>query len=153
MGNGTQSEKALRHPSTEERRMTGILITGAAKRIGRQLAIDLAAAGHDIAIHYNGSQSEAEEVAKIIRDMGQRAVLIQGDLADADIGDRLIKGAHAQLGTLDCLINNASIFEVDEVGQISLTSWQRHMDINLRAPIMLSQATCRRCPRQHHQHH
>ncbi len=53
--------------------MSGILITGAAKRIGRQLAIDLAAAGHDIAIHYNGSQPEAEEVAKIIRDMGRRA--------------------------------------------------------------------------------
>ena len=103
-----------------------ILITGAAKRIGRQLALDLAATGHDIAIHFNESSREAEEVAGSIRAMGRRAALVEGDLADADIAQRLINSATTQIGTLTGLINNASIFEMDQMGEVSLSSWQRH---------------------------
>ncbi len=123
-----------------------ILITGAARRIGRQLALDLAADGHDIAVHYNGSEDEAEEVAAAVRKAGQRAALVQGDLADVDIAERLVGGATKQLGPLSALINNASIFEEDEMGEVSLSSWQRHMDINLRAPVMLAQAFARQLP-------
>jgi NAD(P)-dependent dehydrogenase (short-subunit alcohol dehydrogenase family) len=127
--------------------MTGaILITGAGKRIGRQLALDLASAGHDIAVHFNGSRDEAEEVAWLIEAMGRKAALVQGDLADADIAERLISAAAEQLGVIEGLINNASIFEEDKVGDISLSSWQRHMDINLRAPVMLAQAFARALP-------
>ena len=123
-----------------------ILITGAAKRIGKQLALDLAAAGHDIAIHFNLSANDAEEVAAQVRAMGRRAALVQGDLADDDIAERLISSATEQLGGLTALINNASIFEMDQMGDISLASWQRHMDINLRAPVMLAQAFAKALP-------
>ena len=127
-----------------------ILITGAAKRIGRQLALDLAATGHDIAIHFNESSREAEEVAASIRAMGRRAALVQGDLADADIAQRLINSATTQIGTLTGLINNASIFEMDQMGEVSLSSWQRHMDINLRAPVMLAQSFAKALPDDAH---
>ena len=123
-----------------------ILITGAGKRIGRQLALDLADAGHDIAVHFSASRDAAEEVANEIEKKGCRAALVQGDLADDDIAERLIADATRQLGLINCLINNASIFEEDEVGDISLVSWQRHMDINLRAPVMLAQAFARALP-------
>jgi len=126
--------------------MSGILITGAGKRIGKQLALDLAEAGHDIAVHYSTSKAEAADVAGQIRAMGRKVALVQGDLADGDIADRLISAATAELGPLDGLINSASIFEGDEVGKISTTSWQRHMDINLRAPVMLAQSFARQLP-------
>ena len=116
------------------------LITGAARRIGRQLALDLAADGYDIALHFNSSRAEAEVVAADIRKLGRKVALLQGDLAEADIGERLVGAAVAQLGSLSVLINNASIFEEDEIGEVSAASWRRHMDINLRAPVMLSQA-------------
>ena len=126
--------------------MGRILITGAGKRVGRQLALDLAAAGHDIAIHYNSSRAEAEEVAGQIKAMGRKAVVLPGNLADAGIGDDLIARAQAALGPLDVLINNASIYEVDELGSVTAESWERHLNINLRAPVMLAQAFARALP-------
>ena len=120
-----------------------ILITGSAKRIGRQLALDLAAFGHDIAVHYNRSILEARDVAKLIRDMGQRAIIVQGDLFLAETPERLIAEASEGLGGLSGLINNASIFEPDEVGTITTNSWAQHLDTNLRAPVMLAQAFAR----------
>ena len=127
-----------------------ILITGAAKRIGRQLALDLAAVDYDIALHFNESSREAEEVATSMRAMGRKAALVQGDLADADIAERLISSATKQIGPLTGLINNASIFEMDQIGEVSLASWQRHMDINLRAPVMLAQSFAKALPDDAH---
>ena len=124
-----------------------ILITGAAKRIGRQLALDLAAAGHDIVVHYNQSALEAEEVATKIRAFGRRAALVQGDLAEDDSAERLIAAAAKQMGLLTALINNASIYEFDQIGSIDTKTWQRHMDINLRAPVLLAQAFARQLPK------
>lgn len=124
-----------------------ILITGAAKRIGRQLALDLATAGHDIVVHYNKSAREAEEVARVIRERGRRVALVQGDLADADIAERLVTSATEQIGLLTALINNASIYEFDEIGGIDTKTWQSHMDINLRAPVLLAQAFARQLPK------
>lgn len=123
-----------------------ILITGAAKRIGRQLALDLAADGYDIALHFQTSLAEAQTAATEIKKRGRKAILLQGDLADVDIGERLINAAIAQLGALYGLINNASIFEEDEIGDVSTASWARHMDINLRAPVMLAQAFAKALP-------
>jgi NAD(P)-dependent dehydrogenase (short-subunit alcohol dehydrogenase family) len=117
-----------------------ILITGSAKRIGRQLALELAGIGYDIAVHCNHSLIEARDVAKIIRDIGRRAVIVQGDLSLADTPERLIAEASDGLGGLHGLINNASIFEPDEVGAITTQSWAQHQDTNLRAPVMLAQA-------------
>ena len=127
-----------------------ILITGAAKRIGRQLALDLAAAGHDIVIHCNTSRGAAEEVAAEIRVLGRKAAIVQGDLAHADVPDRLVTEATRLLGPLTVLINNASVFEPDDVGEITLDSWAQHQDTNLRAPVMLAQAFARALPPQRH---
>jgi NAD(P)-dependent dehydrogenase (short-subunit alcohol dehydrogenase family) len=125
-----------------------VLITGAAKRIGRQLALDLAASGYDVAVHYNTSRAEADIVAKDIVKLGCRAVVVQGDLADVATPDRLVTEVAEALGPLNTLINNASIFEPDEVGSISAESWSTHQDTNLRAPIMLAQAFAKALPHE-----
>ena len=126
--------------------MRSVLVTGAAKRIGRTLALDLARDGWDVAVHCNASLRDAEEVAGMIRALGRRAAVVRGDLSDADVPDRLIAEASAALGGLNCLINNASLFEPDEVGTITQASWAEHLDTNLRAPVFLSQAFARQLP-------
>ena len=127
-----------------------VLITGAAKRIGRQLALSLAEAGYDVAIHCHHSRVEAEEVAKLIEAMGRKARVVQGDLELAETAERLISESIAKLGSLSVLINNASIFESDEVGSITPESWGQHEATNLRAPVLLSQAFARLLPTDHH---
>ncbi len=122
------------------------LITGAAKRIGRQLALDLADAGYDIAVHCNTSRGEAEIVAAEVRDKGRRAVVVQGDLAQIGSPDQITSDAVAGLGPLGLLINNASIFQPDEAGSITIDSWTQHQDTNLRAPVMLAQAFAKQLP-------
>ena len=129
--------------------MKSVLVTGSAKRIGRRLALDFAADGWDVAVHCNASIAEAEDVAGLIRGLGRRAVIVRGDLSLADVPDRLIAEASQGLGGLNCLINNASLFEPDEVGSISQSSWARHSDTNLRAPVFLSQAFARQLPGDH----
>jgi NAD(P)-dependent dehydrogenase (short-subunit alcohol dehydrogenase family) len=124
-----------------------VLITGAAKRIGRQLALDLAADGWNVVIHCNTSREDAEEVARLVRSGGTMSGIVQGNLADAATPDRLIMEANQQLGALTALINNASIFEPDDVGEITLQSWSAHQDTNLRAPVMLAQAFARQLPK------
>ena len=129
--------------------MKSVLVTGSAKRIGRRLALDFAADGWDVAVRCNASISEAEAVAAEIRGMGRRSVIVRGDLSDADVPDRLIGEASVALGGLTCLINNASLFEPDEVGSITQASWAEHLDTNLRAPVFLSQAFARQLPKEH----
>ena len=123
-----------------------VLITGAAKRIGRQMALDLADDGWDVAVHCDQSVAEAAEVAMLIRAKGRKAVVVQGDLAEDNIAEKLIIGSLAGIGPLTALINNASIFEIDTVGEITADSWQRHLDINLRSPVMLAQAFAKQLP-------
>lgn len=123
-----------------------VLVTGSARRIGRRLALDLAADGWDVAVHCNASLAEAEEVAAAIRALGRRVTIVRGDLSHDDVPDRLIAEASAALGGLTCLINNASLFEPDEVGSITRRSWAEHIDTNLRAPVFLSQAFARQLP-------
>jgi NAD(P)-dependent dehydrogenase (short-subunit alcohol dehydrogenase family) len=127
-----------------------ILITGAARRIGRELALDSAAAGYDVAVHCHQSRAEAEEVAEMIRGLGRRAVVVAGDLAKAETPDRVMAAATAALGPIGVLINNASIFEPDEAGAITAESWAAHQDTNLRAPVLLAQAFARQLPAPWH---
>jgi NAD(P)-dependent dehydrogenase (short-subunit alcohol dehydrogenase family) len=122
------------------------LVTGAGKRIGRELALELAKDGWNVAVHYNRSKAEADEVADQIRTIGSKAVSVMGDLASVDAPARVIAEARKALGTLTLLVNNASIFEPDEVGGISIASWTAHMDTNLRAPVLLSQAFAKQLP-------
>jgi NAD(P)-dependent dehydrogenase (short-subunit alcohol dehydrogenase family) len=122
------------------------LVTGAAKRIGRQIALDLAQAGHAVAVHYDRSRAEAEKVCRHIEESGGKAVAISADLAKLDAPERLIAASATALGPLDGLINNAAIFEPDEIESMSDDSWSRHITVNLRAPVFLAQIFARQLP-------
>ncbi|MDX5402349.1 MAG: SDR family oxidoreductase [Rhodobacterales bacterium] len=123
------------------------LVTGAGKRLGRAMALYLADRGHDVAVHYAASQSDAEEVAGLIRVKGRRAVTLQADLLDEGATHGLIPAAMAALGgPVTCLVNNASIFEYDTIATATRTSWDRHFDSNLRAPFILTQAMAAHIP-------
>ena len=117
-----------------------VLITGAGRRIGRALAEDLGASGWHVAVHYHHSSDEADEVVAAIAAKGGKAAAVQADLGDAASVAALVPKAVAAIGPLGCLINNASIFERDEIDTATLGSWDRHIAINLRAPFFLSQA-------------
>ncbi len=123
------------------------LVTGAGKRLGRAMALYLAERGHDVAVHYAASEAEAEEVAGLIRAMGRKAVTLQADVLDEAQVEQLIPRARAALGDLTVLINNASIFEPDTLETGTRLSWDRHIESNLRAPFVLSQAFAAQCPR------
>lgn len=121
--------------------MTRSLVTGAGIRLGRAMALYLARRGHDVAVHYANSADAAEEVVAEIRALGRTAVALQADLLDeAQTGALLPAAAEALGGPVTCLINNASIFEYDNIGSATRHSWDRHMESNLRAPFVLTQA-------------
>ncbi|MDH3582321.1 MAG: SDR family oxidoreductase [Hyphomicrobiales bacterium] len=117
-----------------------VLITGAAKRIGRAIAVDMARHGWAVAIHYNTSAKAAKEAVEEIRDNGGSAAALQADLEDLDAVRNLLPACAEALETPRCLINNASLFEQDGVSSLSPDSFHRHMRINLRAPVFLAQA-------------
>jgi NAD(P)-dependent dehydrogenase (short-subunit alcohol dehydrogenase family) len=152
MGNGEKGSQTLCHfvASAIDMPIKTALITGAAKRIGRQLSFDLADDGWNIAVHCSKSLQEGEEVVALIRAKGRNAIVVVGDLADEATPERLIRESAGQIGPITVLVNNASIFEPDEVGTISVDSWTRHQNINLRAPVMLAQAFARQLPDGEH---
>ena len=133
----THNDPALR-PETA-------LITGAAQRIGRAMALDLADAGWRVVVHYNGSRDKAEAVVAEITAKGGRAAALQADLADEDATAALIPAA-AALGPVTLLVNNASLFELDMPDTVTRESWDAHMGVNLRAPFVLTQAFARHLP-------
>ena len=121
--------------------MTRSLVTGAARRLGRAMALYLAGRGHDVAVHYAGSGEEAAGVVAEIEALGRRAVALQADFLDeADVSALLPAAAEALGGPVTCLVNNASIFEYDTVASATRAGWDRHLDSNLRAPFLLTQA-------------
>jgi NAD(P)-dependent dehydrogenase (short-subunit alcohol dehydrogenase family) len=122
------------------------LITGAARRIGRRIAIDMAAEGWAVIIHYNESAADAASLVEQINEKGGLAAAVQGDLAKAGVPEQLIDEAGKHFGALTCLINNASRFKPDEVGNITSASFAGHLDTNLRGPVFLSQAFAAQLP-------
>lgn len=122
------------------------LVTGAAKRIGRAIALDLAAAGWDVAVHYRGSGKAAAAVVATIEAGGRRAVALPADLADEAQTAPLVAAAAAALGPVTLLVNNAAIFELDRPETADPRSWDRHMTINLRAPLVLTQGLLAQLP-------
>jgi NAD(P)-dependent dehydrogenase (short-subunit alcohol dehydrogenase family) len=116
------------------------LITGAARRIGRAIALDLAGAGWHVAIHYRRSRDEAEAVVRDIQNLGGKAAAIAGDLAKPEDVARLVPQCSAALGAPTCLINNASEFLADTVATVTMDAWDTHLDINLKAPVFLAQS-------------
>jgi NAD(P)-dependent dehydrogenase (short-subunit alcohol dehydrogenase family) len=122
------------------------LVTAAGQRIGRALALELARSGAAVAVHYHASKAAAESVVREIAAAGGRAAAVQGDLADARDALALVDRAAAAIGPLDCLVNNASLFERDEWDSVTPESWAAHLDINLRAPMLLSQRFAQQLP-------
>src|SRR5262245_50467291 len=122
------------------------LVTGAAKRIGRAIALDLARHGWAVAVHYRGSAPEAAEVVREIEDAGGRAVALQADLAREAHMQALVPRAVEALGPLTCLVNSASLFEMDKIETVTRASWDAHIETNLRAPLVLSQGFAAQVP-------
>ncbi len=123
------------------------LVSGAAHRIGKAIALDLAAHGWSLALHYRQSKAEAESLAADIRRRGGKAVTLAADLArEAEVQTLMPRAAEALGMPLTCLVNNASNFEMDKVDTATRESWDRHIETNLRAPLVLSQAFARQLP-------
>jgi NAD(P)-dependent dehydrogenase (short-subunit alcohol dehydrogenase family) len=130
--------------------MTGapktVLITGAAKRLGRVFALDLARDGWDVAIHYNSSEKDAQDAAEEVRKLGRRVATIKADLGSEDETAAIVARAAKELGPLTALVNSASLFEKDDWQSATRASWDAHMNVNLRAPFVLSQHFARQLP-------
>ncbi len=122
------------------------LVTGAAARIGRRLALALAHEGARVAIHYRHSEREAASLADEIRAARGEAALLAGDLADPAVAAGLVDRAAAALGPLDILVNNASVFAPGDALDTTLAQWHANFAIHATAPMLLSQAFARQLP-------
>lgn len=119
------------------------LVTGAARRLGRVIALSLARRGWDVAVHCHRSLAEAEAVAAEIAALGRRSAVLQADLADESATERLIERCREVLGTPTCLVNNASLFQYDVAQSFGYASLDTHMRTNVAAPLALSRALYR----------
>ena len=115
------------------------LITGAGRRVGRAVAVELARAGYDIVIHYNHSAADAERTAAMVGEHGRRAWRVCGGLQNPQTPARIIAEAFEQAGRIDVLINNASVFGRMPLEEFDVKKWHDTMQINLAAPIQLCQ--------------
>ncbi|MCZ7658262.1 MAG: SDR family oxidoreductase [Xanthobacteraceae bacterium] len=122
------------------------LVTGAARRIGRAIALALAEAGYAVAIGTHRSVAEAEALGSDIVRAGGRAAVVQGDLADPAAVRALVPAAAAALGPLTLLVNNAAEFEPDAIGALDPERWDRQLAVNLRAPVFLAEAFAAQAP-------
>jgi NAD(P)-dependent dehydrogenase (short-subunit alcohol dehydrogenase family) len=122
------------------------LVTGAARRLGRAIALDLAAHGWNVAIHYNTSEEDADSAARAARAFGADAAILKCDLSKEAETATLVERAAKKIGPLTALINSASLFENDDWQSATRQSWDDHMETNLRAPLLLSQMFARQLP-------
>lgn len=126
--------------------MRAALVTGAAQRIGRSIAQGLAADGWHVVVHYNRSSAAADEtVSEIVRAGGQ-ATALPADLGDPQACRDLVRDASALTGGLTCLVNNASLFVEDRIDDVSAAGFDDILAVNLRAPVLLSQAFAAQLP-------
>ena len=123
-----------------------VLITGAAQRIGRAIALDFARRGWRVAVHYRSSDEAASSLVQELRSTGVPAAALKADLADVVETEALIPECVEALGAPSCLVNNASLFEKDDFGSLDAQSWHAHMDANLRAPVLLAKSFARHLP-------
>ena len=115
-----------------------LLITGAATRIGKAIALHFAERGWNIALHYFRSSSKAKELKKIIEQNWVKVALVKADLKNSKQTEKIITLARKKLGTIDCLVNNAALFEKDDIANFTTKSWNDHLNINLLAPAILT---------------
>jgi len=122
------------------------LVTGAALRLGRAIALDLAKQGWRIGVHYQTSTADANTLVDEIERLGSKAVALKADLTCEDQLQDLVHGCADAFGAPTCLINNAARFEWDSPHTLDWAGWQAELDVNLRAPIFLTQAFARTLP-------
>ena len=122
------------------------LVTGAALRLGRAIALDLATLGWRIGVHYQTSSTEAESLVEEIERLGSKAVALPADLTSEAQLRGLVQSCAEELGPPTCLINNAARFEWDSIDTLDWAGWQAELDVNLRAPIFLTQEFARTLP-------
>lgn len=125
------------------------LVTGAAHRVGRAIALALAGQGWNVAVHYGRSDEAARNTADDLRALGVRAEAVGADLANEAEVRSLIERTEAVLGPVGLLVNNASTFERDTLATATRQSWDRHMEPNLRAPLVLMQQFAAWLPKEH----
>jgi NAD(P)-dependent dehydrogenase (short-subunit alcohol dehydrogenase family) len=128
------------NPQPQENK--AVLVTGAAKRLGREIALEFARQGWDVAVHYGRSESEAQATVTEIQKLGRKVVAFKADLANEAEIHSLFTRVLAEFSNLQCLVNSASIFEYDRANSdspLSSKTLQEHMQVNLAAPILLSQ--------------
>jgi NAD(P)-dependent dehydrogenase (short-subunit alcohol dehydrogenase family) len=130
--------------------LKNVLVTGAAKRLGRAIALDLAAAGWNVAVHYHGSENDADSAVLAARALGVEAAALKCDLSKESETTALVGRAAKEIGPLTALINSASLFENDDWQSASRKTWDDHIETNLRAPLVLSQAFAKQLPADTH---
>lgn len=127
------------------------LVTGASHRIGRHIAVDLAAHGWSVGVHYHSSKSAADEVVALIEKAGSRAVALAADLDNESEVRELIPRLVQELGPVICLVNNASMFDPDSLESLGdpgegMANYHQQMQVNLTAPLMLTNALVEQLP-------
>ena len=125
-----------------------LLITGAATRVGKALALHFAEKGWNIAIHYFRSSSKAKKLKKIIEKNRAKVVLVKADLKNSKQTEKIIPLVKKKLGNIDCLINNAALFERDDIANFTIKSWNDHLNINLLAPTILTKQFAKQTPKK-----
>ena len=138
----------MSHPAAPPKpSYSAALVTGAARRLGREMALGLARRGINIALHYHSNAEAAADTAEDIRALGVKCVTLKANLLDEDETQGLIARAREALGQdLDVLINSASVFKYDTIKSASKVSWDMNIDSNLRAPFILSQQFAEQAP-------
>lgn len=116
------------------------LVTGAARRVGREIALAVARRGASVVVHYRGSESEARGTVRAIQKLHMQAVSVQADLRKAADMARLAEDARRAFGRLDVLVNSAAAFVKTPLGTVTEEQWNLHLETNLRGPFFLAQA-------------
>jgi NAD(P)-dependent dehydrogenase (short-subunit alcohol dehydrogenase family) len=117
-----------------------VLVTGAARRLGRAIALELGAHDWDVAVHYRRSRAEADDTVRELRALGARAESFAADLADEAQCEALVPQVVRRMGSLSALVNNASLFEHDDAATLRYDGLARHWHSNTAAPIVLARA-------------
>lgn len=117
-----------------------VLVTGAARRLGRHIALELAAHGWDVAVHHRGNAADADAAVAELQALGRRAQAFQADFADEAQTQALLPAVQAAFGRVDAVVNSAALFEHDDVASFSYAAMEQHWRANTAPAIVLARA-------------